>query len=138
VAEASYFLALEGVTKYGLSTAVKAILQNALGHAFFPSPPELRGQCDNAMQPHKEAREREYRRERDKYPYEGRRERPLTNDERARAAALMAELNKRFERQKDEAMEAERAEIRARYGMTPDVLATIRDRPADPISKPAE
>jgi hypothetical protein len=138
VAEASYFLALEGVTKYGLSTAVKAILQNALGHAFFPSPPELRGQCDKAMQPHKEARERAYRRDRDKYPCEGRRERPLTDDERARAAALMAELNKRFERQKDEAMEAERAEIRARYGMTPDVLATIRDRPADPISKPAE
>lgn len=137
MAEASYFLALEGVTRYGLSTAVKAILQNALGHAFFPSPPELRGQCDKAMQPHKEAREREYRRERDRYPCEGRRER-LTDEERAKAAALMAELNKSFERQKNEAIEAERAEIRARYGMTEDVLATIRDRSADPLGKPAE
>ncbi|BCG85340.1 hypothetical protein MesoLj113c_14500 [Mesorhizobium sp. 113-3-9] len=42
----AYCVALEGIASATLAGAVKAILRNALGHAFFPSPPELRGQCD--------------------------------------------------------------------------------------------
>lgn len=58
-----YFIALRGTTQYGLFKAVEAILQNALGHAFFPSPPEFRGQCDKAMEWHRQERERIARRE---------------------------------------------------------------------------
>lgn len=47
-----YFVALENVTRYALSEAVKAVLQNKLSHPFFPSPPELRRLCDEAQQPH--------------------------------------------------------------------------------------
>lgn len=47
-----YFVALEGVTRYALGEAVKSIIRGALGHTFFPSPVELRQQCDKAMEPH--------------------------------------------------------------------------------------
>lgn len=47
-----YFVALEGVTRYALSEAVKAVLRNKLGHTFFPSPVELRKLCDDAQRPH--------------------------------------------------------------------------------------
>lgn len=49
--KALYFVALQGVTRYALSEAVKAISRGALGHAFFPSPPEFRMQCDAAQHP---------------------------------------------------------------------------------------
>lgn len=137
LAEASYFVALDGVTKYGLAEAVKAILQNALGHAFFPSPPELRGQCDKAMEPHRQAREEAYRREKSLYREVPRRTGPVTDEERERAKALMARLNASFEKDKQSAQEAERAEVRARYGMTPDILAQLPDAPVTPLSKPA-
>lgn len=55
---AGYLIALDGVTRYGLTTAVKAILQGALGHAFYPSPPELRLQCNEAMKHYVEQAER--------------------------------------------------------------------------------
>lgn len=60
---ASYYVALEGATRHGLSEAVKSILRGALGHAFFPSPPELRMQCDKAMASHEEQRARSAQRE---------------------------------------------------------------------------
>lgn len=47
-----YFVALEGVSRYALGEAVKSIIRGALGHTFFPSPVELRQQCDKAMEPH--------------------------------------------------------------------------------------
>ncbi len=47
----AYFIALEGVTRWGLSEAIKAILKGALGHGFMPSPPELRRQYEVAMKP---------------------------------------------------------------------------------------
>lgn len=47
-----YFVALEGVSRYALGEAVKAIIRGALGHTFFPSPVELRQQCDKAQRPH--------------------------------------------------------------------------------------
>lgn len=49
---AAYSVALENVTRYGISQAVRAIIQGSLDHVFFPSPPELRKECDRAMEPH--------------------------------------------------------------------------------------
>ncbi len=47
-----YFVALEGVSRYALSEAVKSIIKGGLGHTFFPSPVEFRQQCNKAMEPH--------------------------------------------------------------------------------------
>jgi len=47
-----YFVALEGVTRYALSEAIKAVVRGKLGHTFFPSPIEFRQLCDKAQQPH--------------------------------------------------------------------------------------
>lgn len=60
---AAFMIALEGVTRHGLLQAVKAILKGALGHAFLPSPPELRLQCEKAMEHHRWMRDRIRRRE---------------------------------------------------------------------------
>lgn len=43
---AAYHVALDDVSATGLAEAVRRILQGALGHGFFPSPPELRIECD--------------------------------------------------------------------------------------------
>ena len=61
--KAAYFIALAGVELYGLNRAVENILKGKLGHGFFPSPAELRLQCEGVMQPvrdsvHKANRER--------------------------------------------------------------------------------
>ncbi|MBV2144220.1 hypothetical protein KUG47_12020 [Falsochrobactrum sp. TDYN1] len=56
---AGFYLALEGVTRHGLQTATKRILQGSLGHAFLPSPPELRQECERVMKPILEARVRD-------------------------------------------------------------------------------
>lgn len=58
-----YFVALEGVSRYALGEAVKAIIRGGLGHTFFPSPVELRQQCDKAIAPHLEAERRIRQRE---------------------------------------------------------------------------
>lgn len=60
---AAFMMALEGVTRHGLAEAVKFILRGALGHAFLPSPPELRLQCDKAMEWHERERQRVVHRE---------------------------------------------------------------------------
>lgn len=81
-----YCVALEGVTRHGLSEAVKAIMRGALGHAFFPSPPELRMQCDKAMEHHVSMRDRIQRQEKvDRERIPARRE--PTPEERARVKA---------------------------------------------------
>src|SRR5690606_1149663 len=64
ISEAGYMVALEGVTRYGLREAVRSILKGGLNHAFFPSPPELRIQCDKAMEWPERQRERQIRAER--------------------------------------------------------------------------
>lgn len=56
---AGFYMALEGVTRHGLQTATKQIMQGSLGHAFLPSPPELRQECDKVMKPILEARARD-------------------------------------------------------------------------------
>ena len=52
-----------------------------------------------------------------------------TEAERARATELMSQFKAVADREKDAKLEAERAEIRARYGMTPEVLASMKDQP---------
>lgn len=47
----NFISALDGVTAYALSEAVKRVMQNALGHKWMPLPPELRGLCDEIMKP---------------------------------------------------------------------------------------
>lgn len=61
-------IALSGVSTYALAEATRAILQGSLGHAFHPSPPEFRIQCEKAMQPVKEelARETQVRLEKER------------------------------------------------------------------------
>ena len=56
---AGFYLALEGVSRHALQTATKQIMQGSLGHAFLPSPPELRQECDKVMRPILEARARD-------------------------------------------------------------------------------
>lgn len=58
VDKAAYYIALDGVTRHGLGEAVKFILKGALGHTFFPSPVEIRLQCDKAMEWHDRERAR--------------------------------------------------------------------------------
>lgn len=57
-----YRLALRGVSRHGLSQAVSAIMRGALGHTFFPSPVELRQQCELAEAPIRRQAEREAQR----------------------------------------------------------------------------
>lgn len=129
VVDASYFIALEGVTRYGLTKAVIAVLQNALGHPFYPQPPELRGLCDKAMVPHEEMRDRVRHREQLKAERIPDRPEP-TPEAKARVAAAYQRFCESTEAaSKREVSEAERAEIRARYGMTPESLASIKDQP---------
>jgi len=52
---AGYYIALEDVSRHGLQTATKLILQGSLGHTFLPSPPELRQECNKVMKPILEA-----------------------------------------------------------------------------------
>ncbi|WP_165358299.1 hypothetical protein [Mesorhizobium sp. Pch-S] len=126
--EAGYFVALEGVTKHGLSEACRAILRGRLGHAFYPSPPELRLQCDEAMKPHRWHRDRERR----EMQYIN--ERRENNAHVQRSPAAIARQQKAYkaftagyEADKLEAGEAERAEIRARYGITDEAVAHLPD-----------
>lgn len=117
---------LSGVTKYGLEQAVNAVLQNKLGHGFFPSPPELRGLCDKAMEHHIAMRERIQRRERiaaERIPER----RPLTEAEKERQRERMKRFYIAIGR--DDAAEDRdfMAEMEAKYGR--DALASIPDNP---------
>jgi hypothetical protein len=82
-----YFVALEGVTLYGLTIAVKAILQGALQHAFYPSPPELRRQCDEAMKWHERRAERQRLMERSAADFANPAFVPKPDEARAKVAA---------------------------------------------------
>lgn len=84
-------IALDGVTRYGLSVAVQAILRGTLGHAFLPSPPELRLECDKAMSWHE--REAMRIRRREQMEAENRSDwRPPTEAEKERARKVYADF----------------------------------------------
>lgn len=125
--KAAYHMALDGVTRHGLVKAVEAILKNALGHPFFPSPPELRGQCDKAMDWHRQEARRAQRRSdqsRLNADLDASHE-AKTADARAKVRSAYQRFIARYDQSKIEDQEAARAAIRARYGMTPEVLASI-------------
>lgn len=126
--EAGYFVALEGVTKHGLSEACRAILKGRLGHAFYPSPPELRLQCDEAMKSHRWHRERE--RKEMQYINERRENNALTQrspEAIARQQRAYQAFMAGYEADKAKADEAEHEVIRARYGITVESIAHLPD-----------
>ena len=119
---AAFMMALDGVTRYGLSEAVKFILRGALGHAFLPSPPELRMQCDRAMEHHKQMRERIARQERiasDRLPDIP----PRTADEIARHKERMARFYKASGYEDGQKIAQERVTL------DPELVAQIADAP---------
>lgn len=114
-----YFLALDGTTRFGVEKATVAILQNALGHAFFPSPPELRGQCDKAMEPHEHERERIWQREKSKFPKDSWEPQQQTPEGRARVARAYAEFCKSYEKPAEETTTI----------LDPELVAQVPDNP---------
>ncbi len=118
---ALFMLALEGVTRYALNSAVKAISQGGLRHAFLPSPPELRLQCDKAMEWHERERERIRRRQRENEDYHRQKTewRPPTDEEKARAAAVYADFCKGYEK----------ASAEDTLKLDPELVAQIPDNP---------
>ncbi|KRA00259.1 hypothetical protein ASD64_01410 [Mesorhizobium sp. Root157] len=126
--KALYYLALDGVTRYGLAEAVKAVSQNKLGHPFFPEPPELRGLCDKAMEWPERQRERVRRQEAIERDRPAPRSAP-SQSQRDRVAAIYSRFLAGYTDEKQSAEEAERAEIRARYGMTEEAVASIANQP---------
>ena len=130
-----YYLALDGVTRYGLAEAVKAVSQNKLGHPFFPEPQELRGLCDKAMEWPARQRERARRQEAVE------RERPAprivpSQGQRDCVAAAYSRFLAGYETNKRSTEDAERADIRARYGMTDDLVDALPDQPTPSNFKP--
>jgi len=128
--KASYYIALEGVTRYGLAEAVRSILKGGLSHAFFPSPPELRIQCDKAMEWHERQREREFREQRYlRERQENNRITTRTPEAIARQQAAYRKFLAGYQAEKQSGEELERAETRARYGMTDEAIAGVPDQP---------
>jgi hypothetical protein len=113
-----YFIALDGTTKHGLAEAVKFILRGALGHAFFPSPPELRMQCDKAMEWHERERERIVRRE------QIQRERvPARTEPSPQAKARVARAYDEF------CQGYEKAATEETFRLDPELVAQVADNP---------
>ena len=99
---AAFMTALDGVTRYGLVEGVKAILRGSLGHAFLPSPPELRLECDKAMSWHELEARRIRQRERENAEWNRQHGgwRPPTATEKARVAKLYADFCAGYEKKK--------------------------------------
>jgi len=113
---------LAGVTKYGLEQAIDAVLQNKLGHGFFPSPPELRGLCDKAMEHHVWMRDQIHRRERMEAERAPER-RPLTEAEKQRQHERMRRFNSAIGRDGEAEERDFMAEMEAKYGR--EALAAV-------------
>lgn len=124
--EGTFFIALDGVSRFALFEAVKAVLQNKLGHPFFPSPPELRGLCDEAMKPHERMRER-IQRNAQAYRERPPEHVPLTPAERERQAERMQHFYRSIGAGPEAAEGQFLAEMEAKYGA--DALASVPDNP---------
>lgn len=117
-AKAAYFVALEGVSRFALEAASKAIIRGVLGHGFFPSPPELRLQCDEVMRPIREAelRDREDRRIRQDMNRDAKRV-ELTQAEKQRMNDLWqgtkAKMYAEDPKRREDTVEASRARLEA-------------------------
>lgn len=121
----------EAITRYLAAEFPKISLK------VYPRAPELAHICRLVRSEYATARERENRlaqMERDRIEQaEAEKLRIHTPEQKARIAALVAGFHAATEdetkRQAAEAREAERARIRAAYGMTEEVLAGVKDRP---------
>lgn len=119
-----YFVALEGVTRYALSEAVKGVMRNKLGHTFFPSPVELRRLCDEAQRPHQEYERRvrltaEQAREREAW---NRTQAERTPESRARVKAMLEHLSR--------IMPAASKPGEPSVELDPDLVAQVPDAPS--------
>lgn len=130
-------ISLEGVTRYALNIAVQDVLRRKLGHTFFPTGPELRGLCDQAMQPVWSAQRRamnQLESARLEQGYQAvRAER--TPESIARVKAKTEAFHASLASNDRKGEEAERARIRAEYGMTPEAMAKIKDAPVRDFRK---
>ena len=135
-----YVLALSGFAVVEIDEAIRRYLAADfpdMSLKFYPRAPELAHLCRLVRSEHAAAAERLMRIERlhreRQEEAEAAKLRIHTPEEKARIAALVAGLHASLEdedkRQAAEAREAERARIRAAYGMTEEVLAGIKDRP---------
>lgn len=126
IARDAMYRGLAGVTKHGLEKAIDAVLQNKLGHGFFPSPPELRGLCDKAMEHHERMRDQVRRRERleaERIPERA----PLTEAEKQRQRERMKRFNRAIGRDEEATERDFIAEMEAKYGR--EALAAVADNP---------
>jgi hypothetical protein len=122
----AYKVALDRTLAIDLAAAVRSILQGALGHAFFPSPPEFRIQCNANADNRAAVAERERKAIREREDRMNFREVSNTPEQRAR----VAEAYQRFLDSRSTQSEVdELAAIRAKYD--PEKLAKIPDRDAD-------
>jgi hypothetical protein len=121
-----YLLALEGVTRRSLAEAVREIMQNSLGHAFMPTPPELRGECNRLHALHVEptVRERRFRWDEDEGPP------PPDAKAKAKVAAIYAAVLADRERIRRMQGNAEWAAAALRNGINASTVAGIPDRPS--------
>lgn len=135
-----YVTALSGFGVEEIDEAIRRYLSAEwpdISLKFYPRAPELAHICRLVRSEHASEHERQRRikqlaldREADA---EAEKLRIHTPEQKARVAALLAEFHAATEdeeaRQRAEAREAERARIRAAYGMTEEVLAGVKDRP---------
>jgi len=130
---AAYYLALEGVTRFSLVEAAKAIIRGALGHTFFPSPVEIRMQCDKVMAPYVAARRRMEelaKQQRENEAYERTRQAAAkTGKDRARKA--YADFVAGYEAMKRNEPEGFVSSL------DPELVARIPDRPAPRLQESA-
>lgn len=136
--KAAYLLALEGVSGWGLSAAVKAILGGSLGHKWMPSPSEL---CIEIKRLEDNERESFYRAERHRRQFfwdEDQHPRPveerLLKDDpegRTRCAKLWEDVRKSFTAKFDAmSVEEKCADLQSRLSQEPSEekrLQLLRD-----------
>lgn len=129
--KASYLVALDGVTRYSLTLAVRRILQGALGHGFFPSPPELRMQCDEVMRQHRIDAEHERRRrlEDEEFNRLHGNPPPKTPESIARVRRMYEDFLRNWRRLKYGDERDEREAARKRLGLSSEALARIPNLP---------
>jgi hypothetical protein len=119
-----YLMALDGVTKYGFATAIKGVLQGKLGHGFFPSAPELRMKCDEAMKPIIDAVARASRERKEREEAAAFRPVHHTDAEKARVSQIYQQFCEGY---KSRAEPVSIADIAARYDRA--VLDQVPDAP---------
>lgn len=120
-----YFIALEGVSRYALNEAVKAIIRGTLGHTFFPTPVEIRLQCNKAIEPIAREAERQrmnQQQARERISYE-KRMRARPPEEIARVRAVYEKFCEQHKASKPVSEEG-------RIILDPELLAQVPDAPS--------